>query len=154
MDKKQFLRRIFDRLKDREGLATDVGLVDVLHTQRTTLESWRARGPVPWDALVEYAQARGVSLDWLLLGRESAAPGTAESAGAYLADGPAELERALAEAFEIIDSDAHLHALFGAAPPARRASALSGLVQIVQSGNAKRLPAGALAAITRLGQAE
>ncbi|MFL8989035.1 helix-turn-helix domain-containing protein [Pseudomonas sp. QLc11A] len=59
---------VLARLKQVTGTKTDASLSSVLQISPQTLSSWRGRDSTPYSLCVEIAQARGISLDWLLLG--------------------------------------------------------------------------------------
>jgi hypothetical protein len=48
---------------------SDSSLARALNVNRQTLASWRLRGTVPYTAAIRFAQERGLSLDYVLLGR-------------------------------------------------------------------------------------
>ena len=62
---------ILDRIKRIHGDETDVALSARLEIPHSTVSSWRRRGSVPLDILVQVAKSSGHSLDWLILGIES-----------------------------------------------------------------------------------
>ncbi|MCP1420631.1 MULTISPECIES: helix-turn-helix transcriptional regulator [Pseudomonas] len=59
---------VLARLKQITGTKTDASLSTALEISPQTLSSWKGRDSTPYSLCVEIAQARGVSLDWLLLG--------------------------------------------------------------------------------------
>ena len=59
---------VLARLKQVTGTKTDASLSSALQISPQTLSSWRGRDSTPYSLCVEIAQARGISLDWLLLG--------------------------------------------------------------------------------------
>lgn len=59
---------VLDRLKQITGTKTDASLSSALQISPQTLSSWKGRDSTPYALCVDIAQARGISLDWLLLG--------------------------------------------------------------------------------------
>ncbi|SDV13275.1 helix-turn-helix domain-containing protein [Pseudomonas vancouverensis] len=59
---------VLARLKQITGTKTDAALSSALQISPQTLSSWKGRDSTPYAFCVEIAQARGLSLDWLLLG--------------------------------------------------------------------------------------
>ncbi|NWL20699.1 helix-turn-helix domain-containing protein [Pseudomonas umsongensis] len=59
---------VLARLKQITGTKSDASLSSALQVSPQTLSSWKGRDSTPYSICVEIAQARGVSLDWLLLG--------------------------------------------------------------------------------------
>ncbi|MGE8065663.1 helix-turn-helix domain-containing protein [Pseudomonas sp. NPDC089569] len=59
---------VLARLKLITGTKTDASLSSALQISPQTLSSWKGRDSTPYSLCVDIAQARGISLDWLLLG--------------------------------------------------------------------------------------
>lgn len=59
---------IIDRIKAVEGLKFDNDVADALNMDRRTLSGYKQRGTIPYEPLIEFANIRGYSLDWLLHG--------------------------------------------------------------------------------------
>ncbi|MBV7480624.1 MULTISPECIES: helix-turn-helix domain-containing protein [unclassified Pseudomonas] len=59
---------VLARLKQITGTKSDASLSSALQISPQTLSSWKGRDSTPYSLCVDIAQARGVSLDWLLLG--------------------------------------------------------------------------------------
>ncbi|HCS44982.1 MAG TPA: transcriptional regulator [Pseudomonas sp.] len=59
---------VLTRLKLVTGTKTDASLSSALQISPQTLSSWKGRDSTPYSLCVDIAQARGISLDWLLLG--------------------------------------------------------------------------------------
>ena len=59
---------VLARLKQITGTKSDASLSSALKVSPQTLSSWKGRDSTPYSLCVEIAQARGISLDWLLLG--------------------------------------------------------------------------------------
>ena len=59
---------VLARLKQITGTKSDASLSSALEISPQTLSSWKGRDSTPYSICVEIAQARGISLDWLLLG--------------------------------------------------------------------------------------
>lgn len=60
---------VLARLKQITGTKTDISLSAALQISPQTLSSWKGRDSTPYSLCVDIAQSRGVSLDWLLLGK-------------------------------------------------------------------------------------
>lgn len=60
---------IADRLRLVIGAESDAVLSRALDISPATVSSWRNRDSRPYALCIEIAEARGLSLDWLLLGR-------------------------------------------------------------------------------------
>ncbi|WP_224788287.1 helix-turn-helix domain-containing protein [Pseudomonas fluorescens] len=59
---------VLTRLKQITGTSTDAALSSALQISPQTLSSWKGRDSTPYAICIDIAQARGISLDWLLLG--------------------------------------------------------------------------------------
>ena len=59
---------VLARLKLATGTTTDASLSSALEISPQTLSSWKGRDSTPYSLCVDFAQSRGISLDWLLLG--------------------------------------------------------------------------------------
>lgn len=59
---------VLDRMHLVYGVKNDNQLGEALQANRSTLGNWRARDSVPYTICVDLAEARGISLDWLLTG--------------------------------------------------------------------------------------
>lgn len=59
---------VLSRLKLITDTKTDASLSSALNISPQTLSSWKGRDSTPYSLCVEIAEARGISLDWLLLG--------------------------------------------------------------------------------------
>lgn len=59
---------VLARLKQITGTKSDASLSSALQISPQTLSSWKSRDSTPYSLCVDIAQARGVSLDWLLMG--------------------------------------------------------------------------------------
>lgn len=86
------MRAVLDRLRLVVGVKNDNQLCEALEVNRSTLGSWVARDSVPYAICVDLAEARGISLDWLLTGEgpmhrdEAGATALQEAPGGYAAD--------------------------------------------------------------------
>lgn len=79
---------IFNRIKELEGISTDVDLAPILHSNRLQPGQWRSRKIVPWERIVEYARRRQLSLEYIVNGngppeRTQLMAGTAEPGAIY-----------------------------------------------------------------------
>jgi hypothetical protein len=75
-EKKVLIQEIIDRMKEVTGVSKDVELAEVIGASRSQPAVWKIRERVPFAECMALAQKHGVSLDWLLLGREN--PGIEE----------------------------------------------------------------------------
>jgi len=66
-----WIEEIVERIKSAEGLRFDTELAPLFGVDKTTIGKWKSRGTVPFEYLINYAQQKSYSLDWLLLGRGS-----------------------------------------------------------------------------------
>lgn len=60
---------VIDRIKEAEGLRHDADVAVFLNVERKRLSQWKYRGTPPYEHLLSYSRASGVSLDWLLNSR-------------------------------------------------------------------------------------
>jgi hypothetical protein len=60
---------VLARVASVAGVTRDIDVARILGVRKQALPTWRQRGTVPYDRLMVFAQERGVSLDYLLLGR-------------------------------------------------------------------------------------
>lgn len=65
---------VLARLKQLFDISSDSALSRQLDTTPQTISSWRARQRVPYAVCIEIATQYGVSLDWLLLGKDVMSP--------------------------------------------------------------------------------
>ena len=84
------------RLKGCLGVESDAELGRLLDIPASTVANWKSRGTVPLAVCVQAATEHGVSLDWLILGKESAAfdPDAAALAAEVIVEGAALLKNA------------------------------------------------------------
>lgn len=84
------------RLKDRLGVESDAELARLLDIPASTVANWKSRGTVPLSVCVQAATEHGVSLDWLILGKETSAfdPDAAALAAEVIVEGAVFLEAA------------------------------------------------------------
>lgn len=59
---------VVERIKEVEGLKKDVDIARLLHTESRYISTWRARGTLPIDLIIQYSRERKVSLEWLING--------------------------------------------------------------------------------------
>lgn len=64
-----WVEEIVERIKSAEGLRFDTEVAPLFGVDKTTIGKWKSRGTIPYEYLINYAQQKGYSLDWLLLGR-------------------------------------------------------------------------------------
>ncbi|MES2870832.1 MAG: helix-turn-helix domain-containing protein [Pseudomonadota bacterium] len=56
---------ILEKMKQVAQVRTDSDLSEALGVSPQTLSSWKGRDSIPYAICIDFAQARGVSLDWL-----------------------------------------------------------------------------------------
>ncbi|MET1080292.1 MAG: helix-turn-helix domain-containing protein [Pseudomonas sp.] len=59
---------VLARLKLVTECTSDTSLAEALGVSPQTLSSWKSRDSVPYSFCVDVASAKGVSLDWLIMG--------------------------------------------------------------------------------------
>lgn len=64
---------VFERLKEATGSVSDADLARNLGIAPTTISTWRRREAIPYEECAKVALANGISLDFLIFGRFSAA---------------------------------------------------------------------------------
>ncbi len=75
---------ILDRAKKAAGVKTDSRLSEILGVDRTTVSVWRRRNTVDVHILSTFCQQFAVSMDWLFLGVDHAAPPADDVTGKIL----------------------------------------------------------------------
>lgn len=75
-ENKARIQGIVDRMKEVIGVKSDVDLAEAIGASRSSPAVWKIRDRMPLAECVALAEKRGVSLDWLVLGR--GAPGIEE----------------------------------------------------------------------------
>lgn len=60
---------VLDRLRDQFEWETDTAMAVALGVTKSTLSGWRGRNSIPFEICVQLAEDKGLSLDWILLGR-------------------------------------------------------------------------------------
>ncbi|BDD79947.1 hypothetical protein [Burkholderia phage FLC10] len=70
------IQGIVDRMKEVVGVKADVELAEAIGASRSSPAVWKIRDRMPLAECVALAEKKGVSLDWLVLGRGS--PGIEE----------------------------------------------------------------------------
>lgn len=86
MSDSNFEHEFLERFKEIHGVSTDAQLAKALGKSPSSIHNWRKRGNIPIDECLEVAKLKGVSLDWLILGKRSEAGGgqsVAEQQAAY-----------------------------------------------------------------------
>ena len=66
--KKGLLRGILDRIREVEGLNSDVDVARLLGSKIRNISAWKQRETIPWNYLIPYSRRRGFSLEWLVYG--------------------------------------------------------------------------------------
>ena len=69
MDAKKHADQVIARIKSVVGAKSDRELARYFEMGDTTITSKRQRGSVPYDEAVQIALTKGISLDWLILGK-------------------------------------------------------------------------------------
>lgn len=72
-------RSIIERMKQLEKIADDKNLAECLEVQAGTLSKWKIRNSLPIELACVFAHRHNVSLDWLILGKESPTLGEMET---------------------------------------------------------------------------
>jgi hypothetical protein len=70
-EQKVQVQAIVDRMKDVVGVSKDVELADALGASRSTPGVWKIRDRIPFAECMLIAEKHGVSLDWLVFGRDA-----------------------------------------------------------------------------------
>lgn len=96
---------VIERIKAVLGLRFDTEVAASLKMDRRTLAGYKSRGTLPYEALVEMAAEKGLSLEWLVFGRgpqETETLAIAEPAAHYAETQIAKIVRGImaAEGFE------------------------------------------------------
>lgn len=68
-DKNYFLREILDRLKQIERVNNDTDLCTPLKVTKLNIASYKSRGSIPWEKLLEYGRRKKISMEYILNGR-------------------------------------------------------------------------------------
>lgn len=58
-------KTVLERLKPKLSVKTDAELADRLGVPHQTLNSWKKRGSIPLDVVIDAAEKHGVSLDYM-----------------------------------------------------------------------------------------
>lgn len=66
--------QVVERMRLIYGVPNDQQLAKVLSRAPSTIHNWVKRGNIPIDECIKIASERGVSLDWLILGKGSREP--------------------------------------------------------------------------------
>jgi hypothetical protein len=91
-NKTAFVKEIVDRMKTVLGVSKHSELAEFFGGSKSGPAVWISRGSIPIAELIQLAQDKDVSLDWLILGRsthatgkliESGVPGDPDSLAAY-----------------------------------------------------------------------
>lgn len=87
--RKAKIENVLSRLSIVLGVKTDTELAKALGTTSSTISSWKTRESIPYAKCVELAEAKDISLDWLLTGvgqiyRDQPATETAITSGTGL----------------------------------------------------------------------
>lgn len=70
-----FIAGIIDRMKTVIGASSDKELTSFFGRSKSGPASWKKRGKIPFNEVMQLAQQRGTSLDWLVFGRQPPAGG-------------------------------------------------------------------------------
>lgn len=61
------LSRIFDKL----GITKDIDFCNKYNIKTNTLSTWKKRGSIPYDTIIDISQSANLSLDYILTGKEN-----------------------------------------------------------------------------------
>ena len=64
-------REIVQRLKDLTHLKRDTHLANALNVQPTTLSTWKTRNSIDYRLVIDFCEAEGFDLNYVLLGKET-----------------------------------------------------------------------------------
>ncbi|WP_417544399.1 LexA family transcriptional regulator [Marinobacter sp.] len=67
-DRSRLGELIINRMKEVLGVAMDKEVAEYFGIKQASVTNWRKRGTIPIEQCIQLRQARGVSIDWLLLG--------------------------------------------------------------------------------------
>jgi len=76
--------QVLERLYKLLNVKNDSQLAKELGIATSTLSNWRTRDTVPYKSCVDVAQQKGISLDWLLMGKEDAKPTLIEASRLFM----------------------------------------------------------------------
>lgn len=76
MGEKEFAEAAFYRMKSALGVDSVSEIARILDIPKSTVFNWVNRGTIPFEGCLATAQKKGVSLDWLFLGREQSTDST------------------------------------------------------------------------------
>ena len=62
------IREILDRIKEHAGVRFDTDLAVILDVDRLRPGKWASKGTIPYDTLINWAQEKNISLNWLFAG--------------------------------------------------------------------------------------
>ncbi|WP_419711645.1 helix-turn-helix domain-containing protein [Pseudomonas sp. NFX224] len=96
---------VLARLKQITGTKTDISLSSALQISPQTLSSWKGRDSTPYSLCVDIAQARGISLDWLLLGEGPMLRQSPLTSPANVADTATPRESTILSLWRLLDED-------------------------------------------------
>lgn len=91
MHSKEAVSSVINRMKTLLGIASDTALSEYFGGHKTLMSNKKVRGSIPFDEAMQLALERGVSLDWLLLGKgDISGPASEPAPAAYrIEDGAA-----------------------------------------------------------------
>lgn len=69
-DKGLLAESIVSRMKSVLGVKMDKDVAAYFGIKQASVHNWKARGSVPYEQCVQMAMSKGVSLDWLILGKD------------------------------------------------------------------------------------
>ncbi|ARR08611.1 hypothetical protein Vc3S01_A0638 [Vibrio campbellii] len=65
------LSEVLDRISKLEQVKTDADIAQILNVSPQTMSTWKRRGTIPYERICELCNAKGYSLDSILLGRKA-----------------------------------------------------------------------------------
>ncbi|WP_416139052.1 LexA family transcriptional regulator [Halomonas sp. HK25] len=83
MHSKEAVSSVINRMKTILGIASDTALSEHFGGHKTLMSNKKVRGSIPFDEAMQLALEKGISLDWLILGKGPAPSGTGEELADY-----------------------------------------------------------------------
>src|SRR5680860_432708 len=68
-DKSLLAEQMIDRMKSVLKVTMDKDIATHFDIKQASVHNWRKRGTVPFEQCVQLALEKGISLDWLIIGR-------------------------------------------------------------------------------------
>lgn len=64
-------RLIIERMRKIENVQNDKDLAERISVEASTLSKWKSRNSLPIDKILTFANDKGISIDWLISGKEA-----------------------------------------------------------------------------------